>query len=882
MRRSRFLVLLATFIVVLSTLLMQVGPALGADPDADHHDKTDSGENDPDRPPLGKDVYRKIYLRLRDQQIALYRGYPFPQAYNAREVALDQMREQQGQLRIPTDLTSPSVVVPAGVPTWTSIGPAPIPNGQVAGGATNVPVSGRVTSIAIDPDNAKDVYVGTAQGGLYRTTNGGTSWVPMMDGAATLAIGALAFAPSDHSRLYIGTGEGNLSGDSYSGIGLYRIDGANGGTPTLHGPFATRVNGTGTNAGTATNAFLGTSVTSIAVDPHNPARVFVATTFGGIGKASDITIGEPGHGFMGLWFSSNGTASTPTFSRVKGAPANSDGLQAVTDAIFLPGSSTTMLIGVEDFETGTLSGIYRTTTANKAAFGSPGVTPTFTKILGWSGTNALRNVRFTADKVSTKITVFAGREGGTPGGVLLRSTNGGQTFPTTIAHANGFCAPQCYYDIALALDPGNANKLYVGGSLDGTKSRMYQKSINAAAATPTFTKTDTNLHADTHAIAIAPSNHAVIYEGNDGGIFKSTDSGATWKSLNTSTFLATQFQSLAVHPTDPDFTIGGTQDNGTPFRNASGTWTRADFGDGGFSLIDQNATNTTSVTMYHTYFNQQNNLIGLARVTSTANAQDGGWTELGCGTGMTTNGISCTDNTLFYAPMALGPGNPNTLYFGTDRLYRSINKGTAMTVVGPNSPFEAGSPNVPVSAIAIAPSDDNIRVVGLQDGKVFRTTTTHATTWTNVTGGWVVNDNINNIHRNPFVSRIVVDPTDPNTAYVALDGFMGGATNGLNGLSHVWKTTSLGTTATWTEAGTGIPDIPVNALVMDPKNPQILYAGTDVGVYRTIDGGTSWAPFGAGLPAVAVFDLAVAQPGTATEVLRAATHGKGVWELPLP
>src|SRR5262249_35687608 len=137
-----------------------------------------------------------------------------------------------------------------------------------------------------------------------------------------------------------------------------------------------------------------------------------------------------------------------------------------------------------------------------------------------------------------------------------------------------------------------------------------------------------------------------------------------WTSLNNAGFNATQFESLAVHPTDRYFTIGGTQDNGTEFQKPDNSWARGDFGDGGFSLIDRNATNTTNVTMYHTYFNVTHNLIGFARVTSTVCATDGEWvfrgfgfedTSIGCEgvvRAAPNSGILENDRVLFYAPMA--------------------------------------------------------------------------------------------------------------------------------------------------------------------------------------------------------------------------------------
>src|SRR6202140_1793627 len=128
-------------------------------------------------------------------------------------------------------------------PSWIAIGPSPIPNGQTdpanANGisTTQSPVSGRTTAIAVDPTDPNIAYVGTAQGGLYRTTNGGANWTPLLDNALALAVGSVKIDPKDRTKVLVGTGEGNFSGDSYVGVGVYVITGANGPSPTLNGPF---------------------------------------------------------------------------------------------------------------------------------------------------------------------------------------------------------------------------------------------------------------------------------------------------------------------------------------------------------------------------------------------------------------------------------------------------------------------------------------------------------------------------------------------------------------------------------------------------------------------------------------------------------------------
>jgi photosystem II stability/assembly factor-like uncharacterized protein len=446
---------------------------------------------------------------------------------------------------------------------------------------------------------------------------------------------------------------------------------------------------------------------------------------------------------------------------------------------------------------------------------------------------------------------------------------------TVLPAANGFAAGQGFYNLGVAVDPTNANNIYVVGTLNGT----FLRSTNGGM---TFTPSNDRLHVDSHAVAVAPSNSSIIYTGNDGGIWRSTDAGVTWlHDLNTATFSATQFQSVAVHPTDPNFSIGGTQDNGTNFFMPNRTWTRVDFGDGGYALIDQNATNTEDVTMYHTYFNQTGNMIGFARNTKVSCATDGQWSFMGIylppidptvhcdGFKDHFNGINITDNVNFYAPMALGPGTPNTVYFGTDKLYRSTDKGDTMTVV--SQVFAAG---VPVSAIGISAAGDNKRIVGLNSGKVFATITggnpmtdVTATATTGTPGAMPAK----------YIARAVIDPNNANTAYVVFNG------NAITG-RHIWKTTNLNNTGTspvtWTAIDvTPFADVSVNAFVVDPADSEHLYAGTDRGVYYSPDGGASWSLYGTGLPDVAVFDLAISPPATVPRTLRAATHGRGFYEI---
>lgn len=714
---------------------------------------------------------------------------------------------------------------------WTPIGPAPIPNGQTVGIST--PVSGRTISIAIHPTNPNIVYVGTAQGGLYRSTDGGTNWTAMLDNALSLAIGAIAIAPSQPDTIYVGTGEGNFSLDSFFGVGVYRITGASGGSPVITGPL----NKNASNA----DIFTGTAIGKIVVHPTDPATIFVASTsgFSGIGAFYTVPAATPK---VGIYRSTNATSASPVFSHIGPlGPPNDD--FSVHDIVIDP-LNPNFLVANLVVSSG---GIYVSTNALAT-------TPTFTNRQTFTGGTSTVNTEFAIQRSAgaTNPTIYAATGNG--GGRVLRSTDGGVTWTERID--NNFCGGQCFYDIAVAVDPNDPNKVYLGGD----PSVVFAHSSTGGS---TFTESDFGLHGDTHVIAVSQSQPSTLYLGTDGGIYKSTNAGVDWSVLNNSQYSATQFMSLALHPTDPNFTIGGTQDNGTNFYRPNATWFRADFGDGGYSVIDQNATDTTNVRMYHTYFNN-GGLQGYGTVSSTGAAADNGWSFRGCqDENTTTNGITCNGTTLFYAPMTRGPGNPNTIYFGTDRLYRSADTGLTHTVVSQN-PINADDP---ISAIGVSRQNDNVRIVGLAEGGIWGTTT-GSSTLTNLDAG--------NTVPNSFVARAVIDPNNVNTAYVTLSAM---------GLTNVWRTTNLNSgSPTWIAAagsgGNALPQVPVSAFAIDPTNSVNLYAGTDIGVYTSTDSGANWTPLGTGLPRVAVFDMAVT-PG-ATRKLRIATHGRGMWETELP
>jgi len=854
----------------------------------------DIGENDKYDPDLPQHLQGRIdkaeYLRLRDEYIGLLRGIdpaaPFDVA--TRNQAIQKMEHQ-----VPTR--------PGNVPFpgWMALGPSPVPNGQTQQFPNVTPVSGRSTCVVVDPTNSNKVYLGTAQGGVWRTLDGGATWTPIFDTAQSLSIGALALAPSNPTILYVGTGEPNNSADSYFGVGVYRIDNADT-TATLVGPINPQIT-TGTTTALTYNCFNGRTISRILVNPIDPANLFVSTAAGVAGAAGNALSNTiPPLALRGVFRSANATAAagTVTFQKIV---VNTDGSldnpgtgnTSIFDMCFEPGNANNLLVSTSGAATGGV--IMRSTNALAA-------TPTFTQVL-FPGFNGLV-MHLAINKVGAVVTAYvaSNEPSGVAGcssigqaGRVRKSVDGGVTWSAPLAAAEGYCGGQCSYDNPVGVDPTNANIVYIGGNARGTCSDVLKRSADGGT---TFTRDDTGLHADSHGITIDPLTvPSTVWFVNDGGVWKRPDAaaGTAWLNQNTNGLNTIQFVSLAVHPTDQFMTIGGTQDNGTEAMQGSyGNWVSAESGDGGFALIDQSSTDTTNVTMYHTFFNQTNNFIGFDRTNlgtclppPDANKDSwefrgGGFSNdptLSCdGTAFTlSNGILSADTVLFYAPMALGPGTPNTLYFGTNKLYRSTDRGDTMVIVSQN-PIVAG---VAVSAIGISPTNDNVRIVGLRNGKVFATTTGANPL---LDTGFVAPTNATASATNKHVARAVIDPLNANTAYLTLAYYTNPSTAG-----QIWRTTNLNAaTPTWTSIGntaTGLPNVPVNGFVTDSGDPgfpgvTVLYAGTDIGVYVSTDSGASWNPFGNPLlPRVAVFDL-VLQPSF--RILRAATHGRGAWQIGLP
>lgn len=426
---------------------------------------------------------------------------------------------------------------------------------------------------------------------------------------------------------------------------------------------------------------------------------------------------------------------------------------------------------------------------------------------------------------------------------VYRSINGGVSWKNT--NAPDYCTPQCSYDNVLAVAPNNPNVVYAGGAFETTLIRT----LDGGKAWTTLQSAQNGgfLHADMHALAFS-ADASRLYLGNDGGAYGTTQIKAAspvFTGLNKALELTQFYPGLSIQPGNKNVAIGGTQDNGTVLYGGSATWNQTTCGDGGYTAIDPSSTATIYATCQVIYIEK-----------STAGGTPNSWT-------LAQSGIDTSDRVDFIPPFVLDQSDPATLYFGTYRIWQTTDGAGTWNAISPdltNGPSFWGV----VTTIAVAPSDSNTVYAGTGDSNVQVTSNALSgvgATWTNVTGTSLP----------PRVlTALAVDPTSPNTAYVTFSGFTGFGDT----LGHVFGTVNRGTT--WTDVTGNLPNIPVNAILINPLKPKQIFVGTDLGVFYSDTAGTSWTSLVNGLPTVAVLGLAF---DSASKTLRASTHGRGVWDI---
>jgi len=419
--------------------------------------------------------------------------------------------------------------------------------------------------------------------------------------------------------------------------------------------------------------------------------------------------------------------------------------------------------------------------------------------------------------------------------IWRRSTDGGpfRTVDPTRVEIN---TKQAFYDWFLGVAPDNPDVVYLG-EVDVIKGTLSDSILHLENISSRLAGEGDSIHPDQHCIAFGPGSPDDIIVGNDGGIYRSSDGGTTWTSLNRGLDI-TEFGFIAQHPEFDACLIGGTQDNGTQHYQGHGTWYHLDDGDGGDCAIDE----TSPSTCYHSYY-----LLGLQR--STTGGGWGSWTELAMpqGTPVPVGGAvpdPCL-RPLFYPPMEAR--GRVVVQAGTD-VFISSDAGESWSTVA--------LPGRLVASVLAIPRDDRI-YVGTGCGPVLRID--------KVGAGWQSPVALAK-PRVGFVSDLLVDPTNPDRLWATCSTLGGGG--------HVFRSDDAGTT--WNDVSAGLPVIPVNAVEIDPANPDTVWVAADVGVYRSADAGATWAPFNNLLPNALAKDLLF---HAGRRLLRCATRSRGVWEI---
>ena len=836
------------------------------------------------------------FLRRRQDWFFKPRAFPIgfiPQG--ARERALEQKRQmyqREGRfslLAVPGGL---GFVTPPTGPTsnWFSIGPQ----------ATSTPVfapftSGRVTALAVNPLNASNVYLGGADGGLWITTDGGATWFalaqtenPPNTGIPTIAVGSLAIDPTSClatvcTTVYVGTGEDNFGAENIYGEGVLKCVVAAGPPPTATCTQDSSFHLTG--GAPLDNLRGGPMIGALAVNPKSGSNGILLAGVRGLGNTAIPS---------GVYCSADaGVTWKPVF-----------GITGIvgTDVAFTSDGFAFVALGFPFGDTAN-NGIYK----SKAALTScpadatttpPSSSPNWTKQVLPAGTPASSLGRITLAvfpaSLGATATVYAAIADSTTTSSnllgLIKTTTGGTTWAQLTGDArlttSGICNGQCFYDMPLAVSPVSANDVFFGGaasngtlirSLDGgaTWTEISRRDVQGAADT---------IHVDMHAIAFS-GNGGTMYVGNDGGAWKTaqptlagTPPAGFWTNLNQNLDITQFYPGVSIHPSNTGFSMGGTQDNDVQvYQGSTGaltTWASAQIGcDGGFTAIDFTNPSTSFGECEYIPNNPPFPII-----LTTFNG-DG---ILGNGF-LANSGIDPTDRGSFIPPLVMDPNTSTTLYFATCRVWLSTDGANTWNFISPDltSPSHfAGCSTAGtgvLSTIAAAPGNSSILYVG-SDTSDIEVTSNGGSSWASIANSTVLPARA--------VTQVAVDPTTATTAYVTFSGF-GSCNNSVvvcDAKGHVFKTINgtAGAATTWVNISGNLPDIPVNAIVIDPADAthNTLYVGTDIGGFFTTTGGTTWSPLGAAgsLPNAQILSLTL---HNASRTLRAATHGRGVWDLNL-
>jgi photosystem II stability/assembly factor-like uncharacterized protein len=705
-------------------------------------------------------------------------------------------------------------------------------------GPTNV--GGRCIDVAVVAPKGKNytIYIASASGGLWKTDNEGTTWEPVFDQAASTTIGDVTVAPSDPNTVWIGTGEANIFRSSQAGCGVYK---------------STDAGKTWQHMG-LTDTY---TIPRIVIDPKNPDIVYVAAS---------------GH----EW----------TFNPERGIYKTTDGGKTWQKVLFVNNETGAIDLIMDPNDTKTLyaatwqrirnkwndprskpdytgSGIYKTTDGGTSwkkidnGLPAPQDRGRIGIDIARSNPNVLYafvdNYEVAREADSTRMDSY-----GRPmakvikGATIYRSDDRGESWrqvsgltDTMKTYMERHSATYGWVFGQIGVDPNDENTVYSMGlslnvSTDGGK---------------TFRRLR-GMHGDHHGLWIDPDNSNYLVNVNDGGAYVSYDKGKSWRSF-IDQIHSTQFFDIAYDTDTPFRVYGSVQDYGS-FRGVVDLskgrdkvpevkFDPAPGGEGSSHAIDP----TNPAIVYSAGF--------YGMITRTDVVRDASKRLL-----PRTYEDEPRLRGQWVAPFIISPHDPNIIYHGMQFLFRSLDQGNTWEQISPDLTYNTASemgdiPYHTLTTVSESPLKYGLIYVGTDDGKV-QVTRDGGKYWQEIMEG---------LPYQKWISRIVASGFEMGTVYMTQNGKRDD-----DFAPYVWKSTNYG--KTWVDISKGIPVGPVNVIREDPKNRNILYVGTDGGVYVTTDGAKTWNALGAGLPMTYVLDLVV---HPRDNMIIIGTHGRGVWVL---
>ena len=657
---------------------------------------------------------------------------------------------------------------------WHELGPAPITSG---------PYTGRVSAIACSPVDANRVFVAGADGGVWRTDDGGATWRPLTDELPTTAIGALAIDPSDPEAIFAGTGEANFANHSRYGLGIYRS--LDGGESWEHFGEAT---------------LGGRCVSALAIDPGDGDVLYAALTRAGGFPEMAAAKGHPGaSGSLGVFRSSD---RGETWTHLGGGLPDLSATSLVLD----PTDPDRLYCGIGHIFGNAQNGLWRSldggTSWTKLAGGLP-------------ASNVGRVTVALAPSSTSRLYVLITRPADAAGGGATtlgawRSSNGGDTW--TSIPVPSLQSTYGWYLSVVSVRPTAPDTVLMGGL-------TLERSTTAGASWSTATPP----HVDLHALAWDASGR--LWAGDDGGVHRSSNLGSSWSAHNTGLGLTQFYAGISTHPSDDALVLGGLQDNGSVRRSTPTTsWTELFGGDGGWTQISQASPSTLFVEYQGTG--------NLYRSTD-----DGGnFTWVG-------TSIDPGDRNCFLPPYLIDPATPSRMFYATHRVWRRTNGGGTWSALSGDLTGGAGA----IRSLALSGVDPNVLWAATNDGRVLVSTNGGASFSLRLSGnpGWPrVTREIFPHPSDPATAWLAVSrfgtaqvrrtadfgqswsdhdqglPDLPVNALAVLPGpserIFAGTDRGLY--------TSRDAGAHWVRFGRGLPNAPIVDLVLQPERNRILVA----------------------------------------------------------